>query len=252
MTDETERQKKTDAANAEKQKGLEDLALADKILEFSTSLSEDAALAEREAQLNEQYAGELEKAIASKDQKALDRSAELQKEITELSQQKKQSENLMEELRTGVEEKQKQQSATQDLNENLAGNIRDLRNLITEKETELEGTKKKKQKKNLENEISSLKLELAEKEADLTTNQAKLDQISAELNNDQAELAEATRIKEETKPVPTGPLSADQLRSLFKDRVAVTNPSDKSEIQQSINELNNFNKEIDKALAYNK
>lgn len=188
-----------DKATLLKQEAETDAAVAAKILAFAETLNADAAAQQKEADLNEQYATELEKAINSKtnNKESLTRLNELQKQISELGGQKNTSENVMEAIKTGIGEKEKQIAALEKTNADVASNLDEIKIEIAAKEEEL-AKAKKKNKEAINKELDELKTEQQEKENQIATNGLEIKKQNEELSGLKNELGLATRIKTET------------------------------------------------------
>ncbi|HOZ86709.1 MAG TPA: hypothetical protein PL029_03075, partial [Bacteroidia bacterium] len=199
-----------------KQEAENEDAVANKILEFAKSLDADANVKQKEATLNEQYAIELEKTINTKnnDKASLIKLEELQKQITDLSRQKNESENLFNSMKTNAEEKEKQIAALEKTNADVKANLSEIKTEITNNETELATTKKKKDKEIINTQINELKTQQTEKENQLSTNDLEIKKLNDELAGIKSELNIANKIRTEaivpivTNTVPLTPPTA--------------------------------------------
>jgi len=260
IDDETERVAAVEEANNNKQSAESDLAMADRIIAFSESLAEDAKSKEKEAELNEQYANELEKAITTKDAASLEKLTKLQNEIQTLSTQKKESENLLAELKINVDEKEKQLSAAKQTNSDIEANLEEIKVAISEKEKELGETKKKKEKNRLTNELMELTSERTEKENQLAINSTALKLLNDELIASKNELSITSKIKIDDPIVNNGGdkpslnrpenknLTLKEIETIYKNKVVVSDTNSKASFQISINELNKYNADIENLL----
>ncbi|MES2680534.1 MAG: hypothetical protein V4635_11640 [Bacteroidota bacterium] len=199
-----------------KQEAENEDAVANKILEFAKSLDADATVKQKEATLNEQYAIELEKTINTKnnDKASLLKLEELQKQITDLSAQKNESENLFNSIKISADEKEKQIAALEKTNADVKVNLSEIKTEISNSETELANTKKKKDKEVINTQISELKAQQTEKESQLATNDIEIKKLNDELTGIKSELNIANRIRTEaivpivTNTVPLTPPAA--------------------------------------------
>lgn len=207
IADETEKKAALEKANQMKAEAENEAAVANKILAFAQSLDTDAAAKQKEAELNEQYASELEKAIASKNnnQASMARLDELQKQIGEMGGQKNQSENLMNSIKTDIAEKEKQAAGLEQTNATVKLNLDEVKMEIASKEEDM-ARAKKKNKEAITNEINDLKAEQTEKEKQIASNDAEIKKLNEELISLKNELDLATKIKTETI---TPPVAAD-------------------------------------------
>ena len=139
ISDENEKKTAIESAQQLKTEAENETAVANKILAFAQSLDADAAAKQKEADLNEQYASELEKAINSKNnnQASLVKLDELQKQINELGSQKNESENLMNTIKTDITEKEKQMAGLEQTNLSVKLNLDEVKMEIVAKEEEL-------------------------------------------------------------------------------------------------------------------
>lgn len=204
--DESEKKTLLENANQLKQESEQEMQLATKILTFGKSLEEDAALKQKEAQLNASYAQELEKAITNKTntKESQTKLEDLQKEITALSEQKNKSEDIFSGIKTDIDDKEKQLAKIEQQNTDINLNLTEIKTVIAESEAELAKTKKKKDKETISNQIADLKTEQTEKENQIVNNGNEIKKINEELVGLKNELGLASKIKTEViVPVDT-------------------------------------------------
>jgi hypothetical protein len=203
LADENEKKTVIEKASQLRTEAENEAAVANKILAFARSLDADAAAKQKEADLNEQYASELEKAIASKNnnQASLAKLDELQKQISESGSQKNESENLMNSIKTDIAEKEKQVAGLEQTNATVKLNLDEVKMEIASKEEEL-ARAKKKNKEAITTELNDLKAEQSEKEKQIAINDTEIKKLNEELSSLKNELELATKIKTETIAAP--------------------------------------------------
>lgn len=259
ISNEEEKRTALENANAIKVSAENDLAVAEKILTLAKSLDEDARTKKKEADLNDQYAAELDLATRNKNNNkaSLAKLEELQKQINDLSGQKNGSENVVNSIKNDIGEKEKQIAGVEEINSGIKSNIEEIKVAIGEKENELAKTKKRSAKENISSQISELKSDQEDKEKQVSANEAELKTLGEELTALKSELDIATKITSENMDVVSAnavpePVTHKMLQEKYKDKIPVTDARDRSSLEKSTNQLNNFNKEIEKALANNK
>ncbi|MEO6302735.1 MAG: hypothetical protein ABIP51_06150, partial [Bacteroidia bacterium] len=286
IANEDEKNKEIEKGNAIKKEGENDLAVANKILDFANKLKEDAANKQKEAILNEQYANELEKINANKtkdNKESLAKLDDLQKQIKDLSTTESGSNNLYNSIKTDVEQKEKQIAAIEKTNASINNNITDIKTAITSDEIDLSKTKKKKDKEVIQNQINEQKTEQIEKEKQIAQNVAEIKKLNDELAALKNELELATKIKTETiaeskaNAIATNTVNTNAntngintntttsstpnvlqkitdkvLENKYKDKIAVTDVNSVDNITSSNKQLLLYNKEIDNAIANEK
>jgi hypothetical protein len=284
ITNEDEKNKEIEKGNAIKAEGENELATANKILNFANSLKEDAANKQKEAILNEQYANELEKININKNKnntESLAKLDDLQKQIAALSNKEKGSDNLYKSIKENVEQKEKEIAIVEKTNRSLNNEIGDIKNEITSDQVDLSNTKKKKQKAIITAQIDSLKTEQATKEKQIAQNETEIKKLNDDLAALKNGLDLATKIKTETIAAAktnaintnttgsTGTTSAvgtntsvtataankitdKVLEDKYKDKIAVTDVNSPQNYIESNKQILNYNKEIDAAIAKDK
>lgn len=233
-----------------------DADLSTRILALGNVLAEDAARKEKEASLNEQYASELALAITSKDPKALQKLSDLQQEIEVLAKQENASSERLASLKAEIAETEAALTRLDDEKQEVSSDISEINNLIASKENELQGTKKKKEKERLGEEIANLKLERTEKENTLTEIADKSVRFQDEIGAGKKELDIASTLKEKAVAEPPKPvmkdMTAKQLRDYYGPKIVVVDNNDRASIQNSNAALNNYNTDIESAIVRNK
>ncbi len=282
ITDEGEKKIAMDKAIAIKTEAETERNTANKILDLAKTLGEDAANKQKIADLNSQYVKELDNVIKNKNNN--DGTAKLddiQKQITELSSKKNQSDNSFSSIKNEVDEKEKEIAKLEKSNDDTKANLGEIKTAISTNETDLANAKKK-QKPIIQEKINELKGEQIEKEKQIAANETEIKKLQDELAGLKNELDLKNKIKNETIAVNTntsgintnttgtnsggneiknngsningaGEKITDQVLSdKYKDKVVVTDSNNKANIEESIAQLKNYNKEIDKALAKDK
>lgn len=261
IADEGEKKIAIDKANALKIDAEKDQVIAGRILDFAKNLDDDAKKKEKEASLNVQYAAELEKSVKSKDNKAsLAKLEELQKQIGELSGKKNSSDNAVNEIKANAEQKEKQITELEEINDKVKANLEEIKTAISDKESELEKTKKKAAKKEITTQIEGLKADQDEKTKQIAANEVELQTLNQELDVIKNELALENKIKTETIiETPAAPpvavvktLDTKSLQEKYKDKVVIADPDSRSSIEESTAQLNSYNRELDQLISKNK
>lgn len=277
ITNEEEKTAAIAKATEQKLSAETDLAMAEKILDFSKSLQSDADNKQKEADLNREYAAELQKTVNNKNNAAsLAKLEKLQQLINTLSNEKAQSDKVLSGTKTSIEQKETQITDLERSNNEIKTSIDELNTEISTKEAELAKTRKQNAKDNLVNQINTIKAEKSEKEKEIVSNETQVKKLNIELSALKNEVEIANRIKSEDlvitntpvastlAPEPIKPtsnttanpvaqkISAETLADKYKDKVVVNDPSNKTELEQSNTQLKSFNAEIDKLVAKNK
>lgn len=217
-----ERKTAIDEANLLKVEAENEAAMATKILQFAKSLGDDAATKLKEAQLNDDYAKELEKAISAKNnQESLAKLDDLQKQINELSSKKNESENLFNGIKSDIEEKENQIKVLEKKNTDIKSNLEEIKTAAAGTETDLAKAKKKKEKELLTNQLNELKTEQSEKENQVVTNDETLKKLKDELLSLKNELDLTNKIKTETIAAPVKLASNTATQTVKDDKQTI-------------------------------
>lgn len=256
MEDEAEKKTAFEEANELNEMARTEKATAEKMLQLARSFENDARNKEKESQLNAEYAKELEKSLQNKNNKvSLARLEELQKQISELSEKESESETVVNEIKNEIEEKEKQIADIEQSTNSVKTNLEDVQTAIRDKEADLNQTRKKAAKKQLGAEIDELKAEENEKKQQILSLETETKQLNDELASVKNQLDQATKITTEDivvkSPVAvkeTQITSAD-LKEKYKNRISVTDMSNKSLVEESTGQLNSYNKELDDYLS---
>jgi hypothetical protein len=200
ITDSEEKKSAIEKATVLKQDAEKEIVIANKILEFAKTLETDAAVKEKEAALNEQYARELEKAINSKntDKESLANLEVLQKQLNDLSTQSSASENLFNTIKNNSAEKEKQIASLEKTNIQITSNIEEIKTEISNNDAELLKTKKKKDKEIINNQTTELKAQQTEKESQIAGNELAIKKLKEEIIGLKSELDIANKIRTES------------------------------------------------------
>ncbi len=284
ITNEDEKNKEIEKGNAIKAEGENELVVANKILNFANTLKEDAENKKKEAILNEQYANELEKINNNKtkdNKESLAKLDDLKNQINQLSSKENTSENVYKSIKNDIEQKEKEIAIIEKTNSATTNNLNEIKTEVTNSEAELAKTKKKKDKEALATTITELKSDQTQKEKEIAQNNIELKKLNDELTALKNELDLATKIKNETiaaakttsinntannnientnaintntsNVANTSQKITDKtLEEKYKDKITVTDVNSAENIKEVNNQLANYNKEIDLALANNK
>lgn len=259
---EEEKKAALENANKLKQSAENDQAIASRISDLAKSLDDDAKNKQKEADLNTQYAAELEKSMRNKNNnESLAKLEQLEKQISELSTQKNESDNVVVSIKNDIEQKEKQLTDAQQAGDGIKANLEEIKAAISEKETELAGTKKKSAKQNLSTQIGELTAEKEEKEKQIAINTQEIQTLNDELSAIKNELELATKITSENispTAVKTTDTKVDQkitaktLEEKYKGNIAVTDANNLNAIESSNTQISLYNQEIDALLTKNK
>lgn len=246
------REQNPSAADSLQKAAEEDASMATRILALGNALSDDARRKEKEADLNAQYAKELDKAVTSKDPKILQRLNALQQEIDAVSKEESRSAEMLEAIRVTINESEKSIVTANSGIQELQTSITEIKTNITGKEAELAEAKKKKEKERLTSEVDNLKLELGEKESELASLSQRTVSLQNELANAKNELNIANNLQQAAKAQVQQPIAVDmnakQMRDYYGSKVLVEDNTDKNSVQASINSLNQYNLDLDAAI----
>ena len=176
---------------------LKQKEMANKLLYYSEALTKDSKIKEKEAELNEQYANELEKINTNNNNESITKLESLQKEITEISKQEKISENFYADVKDKIEEKENSLSSIEKINNLTKQNLTDVKQSILENESVLSKTRKKSIKAELNQKIEDLKAEEIVLEKELSNNEAEIIKLNTELVDKRNELELSVKIKSE-------------------------------------------------------
>ena len=281
ISDENEKKAILSKAIELKKQAENDQVIANRIDDFAKSLQEDAKNKEKEAQLTKNYAKELEGASKSKNKtESLAKLEEFQKQIKSFSNQKNGAEAVVNTIKSDIEQKEGQIATQEKINSDIKANLNEITTAITEKESEKQKTKKKALKLELDKEIETLTKDKVEKETQLITKETELIKLNDELNTLKNELDLTNKIKTEeivitntlanipatsaidtkTLALPTATsatissekVTANALQKKYTDKLISNDTDNKTALEENISHLNDFNKELDKALTENK
>ena len=284
ITNQEDKKLAVDKAIAIKQEGETEKAVAEKIITYAKTLDEDAKIKINEADLNKQYAEELEKIATNKNNnnQSLTKLDDLQKQINQTSTQKIKSDDVYNSIKTDIDEKEKQIATLESTNVSIKQNLQEIKAEITTNEEEL-AKAKKKNKPAIEEKLNELKTEQIDKEKQIASNDVNLKTFKNELAALNEELSLANKIKTEkiattttntaitsnnaintnTTSIATNTsvttnntnknvITAQTLQEKYQDKIVIIDNTNKDNVNQSITELKNFNKEIDATIAKDK
>lgn len=257
LTDEAARKTATEAARELKDEAAGEQALAERLLRLAASLEQDTKNKEKEAELTGEYVRELEKSTQPKNSQSSQRLDQLQKQIGELSARPAESERLMAEMRTEMEGKEKQISEVEQTAGAIRANLEEIRTAISEKEAELSKTRKKSAKKEIAFEIEDLQLEEKDKIRQIAIKEEELKRLSDELAGSRGQIDAVNKIiSEDLSPeaagTPPPPLTLKGVQDKYLGLIGVSDPDNRSQLEGSTVQLNQFNQELDAVVAKNK
>ncbi|MCW3076973.1 MAG: hypothetical protein JWO32_1582, partial [Bacteroidetes bacterium] len=273
LTNEEEKKSALEKAKAIKKEAEDESALATKILAYANTLKEDASFKIQESNLNKEYADELTKISNSKNnsKEALDKLDNIQKQIDAVSGHKNKSEEIFASFKNDADEKEKEISGKEKSAEDIKTNIQEIKEAISENETDLSKAKKK-EKDAIQNKITELKADQAQKEKQYEITSAEIRTLKDELTSITKGVELANKIKNETIAVNTNTqvvasqttsiitptnsaaekITSKNLAEKYKDKTTLSDNTNKDLIEQNSTELKNYNNDIETVLAKDK
>ncbi|MGZ4088362.1 MAG: hypothetical protein ACXVPD_12900, partial [Bacteroidia bacterium] len=196
ITDEVKKKEALEKATEIKEDAVNAKNVATAIGNFAQNLDADAKAKQKEAELNEQYTKELEKAIANKNNKeALAKLDDLQKQIEAVSKQKNQSDEQMKAIKSDYDQKQNEIAKAENKSAQIRNDIEEVKKEIAINDGEAAKTKDKSLKESLNGQTAELKKDLEAKTGDLAANEQQLGKLKEEAAAIQNEIDLANKIK---------------------------------------------------------
>ncbi|MDF2450068.1 MAG: WD40-like beta Propeller containing protein [Bacteroidota bacterium] len=240
----------------------EEAKIATNVANTATNLAKklevDASIQQKEAELTNQYIKQLEAVIKNKNNKeSLAKLAEIQKELDAISQEKNQSNELLNSLKAEASLKQQELTNSEKKSAGIQNEINAIRTEAENLEKDLANESDKAIKENISAQIRELNSEVELKNKDLATNNQKIENLKNEvaglnqelniaskiLNESSGELTTNTSNTSTTEPVSNGTQQQPESSN-------TPNPFDKS--STAFNDLKNkFDSELNNA-AINK
>lgn len=196
--DPEERETKTAEAEKMLADAKNDQLIAGKVLDLATTLENDADNRRKEAELNKQYADELDKVVVSGNPQSLKKLETLRQEIEAVTGARKTSEDRVADIRRNLSEKEKQAEQTEAVGAGIRAELDENAKAISAKQEELAGTRKKSKRAAISAEIDELNASRTEKEKELSENNADLQSITEEISSLETDLQLASGTKPET------------------------------------------------------
>lgn len=271
ITDEAVKKEEMAKAIEQKTEAENQLDAANKLLDLSKALEKDAANKAKMAQLNDAYVKQLD-AIASNPKNntptAQQNLTDLQKQIASLSDQKNESDNVVNKIKDDIDQKEKQLAIAQEKTTALNNDNTAALGDIAKTENELAAAKKKK-KAEIQTQLDQLRNDQKKIDSDLTEAKEEEAKLTNELKAMKDEVALVDKVKNEnfakvgndilatntnsgsTDPNDTRPAS-QQLEEKYTNKINVTDPGNKENIQGVNNQLIAYNKDIDAQIAKDK
>lgn len=247
---------------------------------LAKKLEADADLQQKEADLNNQYINQLETVIKNKNNKeALDKLTQIQKELDNINSQKNQSNELLNSLKAENELKQQELLASEKKTSSISTEITSIKTEIEALEKDLSNESDKSIKENISAQIRELNNEIDLKNTELATNNKKITSIQNQLEGIKQEIQFAekilnvpnesvaineqnsnnnnsnnTEIKNQDNNKVSSTISYTGIINKYSSQIN-TKPIEslsKNEIENQNKILNNYNAEIDNAIAVNK
>lgn len=216
ITNDTDKKAALEKAEAIRKEATAKREAANLISDLAQSLEKDALNKQKEVAINNQYAQALEEAVNSKNNiQALNKLEALQKQVEDIETSKNQSNDKYTAIKQAVEEKEKDVAkSTERLNETKAA-LDEINTTLKNREDEL-AKAKRKEKKDIEADISNLKTERDQKEKSYTEALAENQKQNEELENLKTNQELANRIKNEavTTPITNLPATVNNAQAI--------------------------------------
>lgn len=281
ITDETKKKDALEKATEIKNQADDAAKVASTIIDLGKKLQDDANNKQKEADLNQQYADQLEKVAKNKKDKiAAAKLDEIQKELEIITKQKKASDDLYAAIKTDSDQKQTEIAKAEEKSSALKNEISEINKEISINETEINNTKDKSIKKNLTAQNTELKTDLDKKNTELAANEKNIARLKDQSNsiNDIVNTIKTTDSKTAVainntntasnptttnttitdnsttnNSTPTNNLTPESIASKYNDKVQpIQNTNDKNEYTKQNTILNEYNKELDDLIALNR
>lgn len=164
--------------------------------ELAKSLEKDALAKKNEADLNNQYALQLENVAKNKNNKeAATKLTELQQQVSAIGEPKKESDAVYEKIKSNAEQKQTEIAKAEAKSNDIKNEIIDINKEINVNETEIKNSKDKSLKKSLTAQVNELKTDLENKNKELAANEKKVEDLKTAAKTNETELYLANQIK---------------------------------------------------------
>ncbi len=189
---------------------------------MAQALEADAKNKQQEADKAKQYATSLDKAVKSKDSKALDDALAKQLELQAMSDTRPESESTAKNLQIEADKKdaelEKAKTSSQDMKEEIAKNQQRIGQLKAEEAKE----KDPELKKGIEAQIEGINEDIADDEKLLVADQKKVELLQNQSNdlNNQAKAANDVIVQSKNPAVSSTPISIENKNALSKDAIA--------------------------------
>lgn len=238
---------------------------------MAKKLEVDANLKQKESDLTNQYISELETITKNKNNKeALVKLEKIQKELDDLSKQKNQSDELFESLKAESVLKEAELANSETKTNGILRDINNIKNENNILETDLANETDKSIKENIASQIRELKNDIELKNKELETNNLKIDNLKNEVDGIKKEIEVAAKIlNEKTDNIVSNPnessnytegavisnsttansnpenskITYNVLNQKYADAVSST-PVNKNEINIQNTALKNYNNDI--------
>lgn len=216
ITNETDKKAALEKAETIKKEAVTKREAANLISDLAQSLEKDALNKQKEVNINNQYAQALEEvANAKSNTQALNKLENLQKQVEEIEATQNQSNDKYNAIKQTVEEKEKEVAkSTERLNETKAA-LDEITTTLKTREEEL-AKAKRKEKKDIEADIITLKAERDQKEKTYSEAVTENQKQNEELDKLKTTLDLANRIKNEavTTPITSLPASVTNTQTI--------------------------------------
>jgi hypothetical protein len=277
ITDDVKKKEALEKATEIKNQADNASNVASTIIDLAKKLQEDANTKQKEADLNQQYAEQLEKVTKNKkDQTAAAKLDEIQKQLEVITKEKKQSDEAFSNIKSNYDQKQTAITKAEEKSTSLKNEITEISKEISINDTEINNTKDKSIKKNLTGQNTELKTDLEKKNTELAANEKAISKLKEESNSIQSQLdivntikttdsktaiaanntnsanTNTTAINSNTNSNNTAPISltAESVTAKYNDKLRpIQNPNDKNEYVNANTILNDYNKELDNLIA---
>lgn len=199
ITDVAKKNEELSKANKLKEEATIASNVANTATNLAKKLEVDANQKQKEADLTNQYIKQLEEVIKNKNNKeALAKLEQIQKDLDELSNQKNQSDEILNSLKAEAELKQKELAASEKKTQGILNEIKAIKSEAEGLEKDMLAENDKALKENIAAQIRELNNEVELKNKELATNNQKIETLSNEVEGVNKELEIASKILNET------------------------------------------------------
>lgn len=231
----------------------EEATIASNVANTATNLAKklevDANQKQKEADLTNQYIKQLEEVIKNKNNKeALAKLEQIQKDLDVLSQQKNQSDEILNSLKAEAELKQKELIASEKKTQGILNEIKAIKSEADGLEKDMIAENDKALKENIAAQIRELNNEIELKNKELATNNQKIETLSNEVEGVNKELEIASKILNETNTTGVAITNENNAGNTNESNAITSNATSNSNAVQATS-IETLNKKYNDQLA---